>query len=223
VRDGYQRLLRPRASDRELINASRVASALVAVAGIIVGMRAANIDEIFAWIMMALGTAVLMPNFFRWFWWRFNGWGYAVGTVCGVISAIVAVKWFSDVPVYESFFVFLGISIVASVGASLLTPPTDMTTLADFYRRIRPPGFWGPVKKVVLAENPNTPFDSFGRDLACLVVIMAMLHSLYAASCYACTKVWSSFAWCVAIVAVSTVVLYFLWYKHLPEKDEAAL
>ncbi len=220
VRDGYQRILRPKASNKELVHASRVASGLVALAGILVGMQAKNIDVIFAWIMMALGTAVLMPNFFRWFWWRFNGWGYAVGTICGVVAAIVSIVWFSDVPIYKSFFVLLCISIVASVGASLFTPPTDMTALADFYRRIRPPGFWGPVKKVVLAENPKTPFDSFGRDLVNLGVIMLGLHSLYAASCYACTKVWSSFAVTVVIVAVCTVVLYFLWYKHLPDKDE---
>ena len=107
VRDGYQRLLRPKASDRELVNASRVASGLVALAGIVVGTQATNIDQIFAWIMMVLGTAVLMPNVFRWFWWRFNGWGYAVGTISGVVAAIISVVWFSDVPVYKSFFVFL--------------------------------------------------------------------------------------------------------------------
>jgi solute:Na+ symporter, SSS family len=220
VRDGYQQLLRPKASERELVNASRVSCGLVALAGIVVGMQATNIDQIFAWIMVVLGTAVLMPNFFRWFWWRFNGWGYAVGTICGVVVAIISVVWFSDVPIYKSFFVFLAISIGVSVAASLLTPPTEMERLADFYRRIRPPGFWGPVKKVVLAENPDTPLDSFGRDLACLGVIMLGLHSLYAASCYACTKVWSSFAGTCAIVAVCAVVLYFLWYKNLPDKNE---
>jgi Na+/proline symporter len=220
VRDGYQRVLRPKASDRELVNASRAASVLVAVAGIIVGTQATNIDQIFAWIMMVLGTAVLMPNVFRWFWWRFNGWGYAVGTISGVVAAIISVVWFSDVPVYKSFFVFLTISTVVSVVASLVTAPTEMDRLADFYRRIRPPGFWGPVKKVVLAENPDTPIDSFGRDLACLGVIMLGLHSLYAASCYACTKVWSSFAMSCAVVVISAIVLYFLWYKNLPDKNE---
>jgi hypothetical protein len=98
-----------------------------------------------------------------------------------------------------------------------------MERLADFYRRIRPPGFWGPVRKVVLAEHPDTPIDSFGRDLACLGVIMLGLHSLYGASCYACTKVWSSFAVSCGTVAVCTIVLYFLWYKNLPDKDEAVI
>ncbi|MCX7426588.1 MAG: hypothetical protein NTW96_13315 [Planctomycetia bacterium] len=220
VRDGYQRVLRPKASDRELVNASRAASVLVAVAGIIVGTQATNIDQIFAWIMMVLGTAVLMPNVFRWFWWRFNGWGYAIGTISGVVAAIISVVWFSDVPVYKSFFVFLAISTVVSVVASLVTAPTEMDRLADFYRRIRPPGFWGPVKRVVLAENPDTPIDSFGRDLACLGVIMLGLHSLYGASCYACTKVWSSFAMSCAVVVICAIVLYFLWYKNLPDKNE---
>jgi solute:Na+ symporter, SSS family len=220
VRDGYQRLLRPKASDSELVWASRAASALVALAGILVGVQATNIDMIFKWIMLVLGTAVLMPNVFRWFWWRFNGWGYAVGTILGVIASVVSVVFFSDVPVYRSFFVFLTISVVASVGASLLTPPTEMQTLVDFYRRIRPPGFWGPVKKAALADNPHLPLDSFTRDLVCLGVIMLGLHSLYAASCYACTKVWSSFALTCAIVAGCAVALYFLWYKNLPDKNE---
>ncbi|MCC6127168.1 MAG: hypothetical protein IT426_19575 [Pirellulales bacterium] len=222
VRDGYQQFLRPKATDKELIHASRVASALVALGGIFVGMKAENIDAIFKWIMMVLGTAVLMPNVLRWFWWRFNGWGYAAGTVSGVAVSIVSATWFFDAPLYISFYIFFSVGMVASVAAALLTPPTEMDKLVDFYRRIRPPGFWGPVKKVALAENPNMPFDSFGRDLACLFLIMFGLHNLYSGSCHACTKVWSSFAMNVVNVALSAYVLYFLWYKNLPDKEEGA-
>lgn len=220
VRDGYQRLLRPKASDYELVQASRVASALIALAGILVGTQAKNIDVIFAWIMMVLGTAVLMPNVLRWFWWRFNGWGYGVGTITGVICAIISVVCFSEVPIYTSFFVLLAISVVASVGTSLVTRPVEMDTLVTFYRRIRPPGFWGPVRRRVLAENPAAPRDSFARDLTCLGIIMAGLHCLYAASCYACIKMWFSFAATVVGVVGCAIVLYFLWYKHLPDKNE---
>jgi solute:Na+ symporter, SSS family len=223
VRDGYQQLLRPKASQRELIHASRIASALVALGGIWVGMQAENIDAIFKWIMMVLGTAVLMPNVLRWFWWRLNGWGYAVGTVSGVAASIVSVTWFSYIPIYKSFFILLCLSIVTSIAAALLTPPTEMEKLVDFYRRIRPPGFWGPVKKVALAENPHLPSDSFGRDLACLFMIMFGLHNLYSGSCHACTKVWSAFAMNVVSVALSAYVLYFLWYKNLPEKNEGVI
>jgi len=221
VRDGYQQLVRPKASDRELVQASRVASALVALGGILVGVQATNIDVIFAWIMMTLGTAVLMPNVLRWFWWRFNGWGYAVGTFCGVASAIAAAIWFADAPVYQTFPLFLAISVASSVAASLLTPPTELPTLKDFYRRIRPPGFWGPVKAAALAEDPQMPFDSFARDVVCFVVAIVGLHGLYLASSFACTKQWTALAVALAVACVSAIPLYFIWYKNLPDKNEA--
>jgi Na+/proline symporter len=59
--DGYHRLLRPEASQRELVIASRLASVLIIAAGIFVGMQATNINMIFEWIMMVLGGAVLVP------------------------------------------------------------------------------------------------------------------------------------------------------------------
>lgn len=190
------------------------------VAGILVGMQARNIDTIFAWIMIILGTAVLMPNVLRWFWWRFNGWGYAMGTLCGVLAAVISAIWFIDVPIYISFFVLLAISNVTSVSASLLTRPTEMETLKGFYRRIRPPGAWGPVKAAVLAETPDMPFDSFAKDLFSAVIAGVGLHCLFMSSCYACTKQWHSFMATLLVVGISAVVLYFTWYKNLPEKDE---
>jgi SSS family solute:Na+ symporter len=220
VRDGYQQFLRPRASSRELIWASRVSSGLVIVAGILVGMQAANIDVIFAWIMIILGTAVLMPNVLRWFWWRFNGWGYAVGTLCGVASAIISAIWFADTPVYVSFFVLLAISTTTSLVASLLTRPAELETLKAFYRRIRPPGLWGPVKAAVLSEDPQTPVDCFAKDLLSTVIAGAGLHCLFMSSCYACTKQWTAFAAALVAVGVSALGLYFTWYRSLPSKDE---
>jgi len=220
VRDGYQQFLRPKAGSRELIWASRGASLLLIVAGILVGMQARHIDTIFAWIMIILGTAVLMPNVLRWFWWRFNGWGYAVGTLFGVGSAIVSAIWFADVPVYVSFFVLLAISVLTCVIASAVTPPTELNTLKDFYRRIRPPGLWGPVKAAVLSEDPQTPIDCFAKDLLSAVIAGAGLHCLFMSCCYACTKQWEAFATALLAVGVSAMVLYFTWYRNLPEKDE---
>ncbi|MHC4799599.1 MAG: sodium:solute symporter family transporter, partial [Planctomycetota bacterium] len=94
VKDGYQNFLRPKASSTELVYAGRVCSGLVIVAGIAVGMQAKNIDTIFGWIMLTLGTAVLMPNVLRWFWWRFNGIGFAVGTLAGIFASLIVAVWF---------------------------------------------------------------------------------------------------------------------------------
>jgi len=224
VRDGYQHFLRPKASARELIHASRACSALVIVAGIAVGMQARDINAIFEWIMMTLGTAVLMPNVLRWFWWRFNGTGFAVGTLAGVIASVAVALWYSDAPLHETFPILFGMSTVTSVIASLLTPPTEMETLKDFYCRIRPAGWWGPVKRAVAAEGKiaDLPKDTFRMDIATAIIGGVGLQALFLTSTYATTHQWSALSWSLVVVAVCAVVLYFTWYKHLPDENEGA-
>lgn len=220
VRDGYQNFLRPRASSRELVRASRVASGLIIVAGILVGMQAKNIDSIFSWIMITLGTAVLMPNVLRWFWWRFNGVGYAVGTLAGIIASLAAAVWFSDIPIYWTFPVLFGISTVSSVVATLLSPAADMATLREFYRRIRPAGCWQPVKRAILTDGGKLHQDSFGIDILAALIGSVGLQALFLTSSYACTHQWHAFVTAILVVAGCGIALYFLWYKNLPDENE---
>lgn len=220
VRDGYQLFLSKNASDRELKWANRAASLVVVIGGILVGMTASNIDTIFNWIMMILGTAVLVPNVLRWFWWRFNGWGFAVGTLVGTAAAIAAPVLFPKAPVYSSFFVLLGISVFSSVVATVLTPPTARKTLEDFFSRVHPPGAWRPVREAVLAGSPVRVTDSFVRDLVAAVIIAVGLQGLFLASCYACTHQWTAFAVALAVAALCGAVSYWTWYLALPAADE---
>jgi SSS family solute:Na+ symporter len=218
--DLYQRLVRPRASQRELVNASKLFSVLIIVAGIVVGMQATDINVIFEWIMMVLGTAVLMPNVLRWFWWRFNGWGYAVGTLVGVAAAIAQVTGFGDTPSYVTFPILLAISVISSVVASLVTAPTDMDTLTDFCRRIRPAGAWGPVRRELEARGEAAAKPRFGMDLLTVVIGTVGVQALWLMSTYAVTHQWTAFGVAGIVVLLSTFGLYFTWYKVLPDKDE---
>jgi Na+/proline symporter len=220
VRDLYNNILRPKASNRELVRASRICSVLIIIAGILVGMQARNIDQIFGWIMMTLGTAVLMPNVLRWFWWRFDGFGYAVGTIIGIVASFVVVLFFNHIPIYKTFPVLFAISTVSSIAASLISKPTDMETLKDFYCRIRPAGIWKPVRKALLTENTEFQRDSFALDLISGTIAAIGFQSLYLISTYICTKQWKSVWISVAVMTICSIILYFTWYKHLPDKDE---
>ena len=155
--DLYQRLLRPKASQRELVNVSKVCSVLIIAAGIVVGMQATNINVIFEWIMMVLGTAVLMPNVLRWFWWRFNGWGYAVGTLVGVAAAIAQVTAFGDTPSYVTFPILFAISVVSSIVASLVTGRPTWTRCTEFLPAHPPGRGWGPVRRELEARGEAPP------------------------------------------------------------------
>jgi SSS family solute:Na+ symporter len=224
VRDGYQHFIRRNAGSPELVAASRVSSAIVIVAGIAVGMQATDINVIFEWIMMTLGTAVLMPNVLRWFWWRFNGVGFAVGTLAGVLASIGVAIGYADAPLYKTFPILFGISTISSVAASLVTGPTPMETLIDFYCRIRPAGWWGPVRRAMAVsgrEAPTFPNDRFAMDVLTAIIGGIGLQALFLTSTYATTHQWAAVVVSLVVAALCGVCLYFTWYKHLPAKDEA--
>jgi Na+/proline symporter len=129
VRDVYQRYLRPRASDRELVYASYAASILFILVGISISLFAGSINTMFTWIMATLGAGVLMPNVLRWYWERLNGWGYFAGTATGmVLSLIQAILESTKVlaqPIYVTFpFLAIAVMIVAVIVALLTHRPT---------------------------------------------------------------------------------------------------
>ncbi len=92
-----------------------------------------------------MGLAV--PLLLRWYWWRFNGYGFAVGTLAGMIAAIASqaiILPFFRHSQYQELILFLVPSLFALAGciiATLLTPPTDILVMENFYNVTRPFGF----------------------------------------------------------------------------------
>ena len=165
MRDLWQPLFRPQADEKHLVRASYVATIAIVVAGILIGLYASSIRQVWDWIMMALGAAFVIPNVFRWYWWRFNGTGYAAGTLVGLAGAMpllfMSLKGIEP-PIYFTFPALCGISLVASLLGTYLSRPTDETTLINFYRNVRPFGWWGPIRSRagLTAEELRSPGES---------------------------------------------------------------
>ena len=220
VHDLYRKHVRPNSDERHLIRASRAASGLIVAGGIAIGMLARDINAIFEWIMMALGTGVLMPNVLRWFWWRFNGMGFAVGTLVGVGSAIASTVLLPDVHGEVVFLILLAISTISSVAATLASSPTDLETLKAFYRRVRPPGFWAPVAEALHDDGVDAKPEPFLWDAASAVVAGIGLQALFLASTYVVTHQWNALTVALFLVIAAAAILEFTWRRRLPSADE---
>jgi Na+/proline symporter len=216
VRDVWQPLFRPDADERHLVRYSYIATIGVVVAGIVVGLNAESIRSIWGWIMMALGGAVIMPNVLRWYWWRLNGWGYAAGTLGGIVLSL-AVLFFPDMPAYVQFPLISIGSLLACLVASLATAPDEPETLRTFYRTVRPIGIWRPVRATCglapreLADPAESPWRTVGNTLvACCGVTGLYLFPMYLVGhWYGRAGVWFGVFLCAA------TVLYFTWYRYL--------
>ena len=101
--------------------------------------------------------------------------------------------------------------------ATLKTPPDDLQMLMEFYRRVRPWGWWGPVREAVLAADPSFPVNrDFRRDALNVVVGTIVQTALVALPIYVVVRRFDSTAACLALIAVGGAILKKTWYDRLP-------
>ena len=218
VRDFLQPSVLRHAPDRVLVMASRIATISVVVVGIAIGFRAQSIAQIWNWIMMALGAGVIIPNVLRWYWWRMTGWGYAAGTLGGIVCSII-VLFFPEAPMYVMFPPIVATSLVASIVGSFLTSPVESDVLVGFYRTVRPFGLWKPVREAAeLTEaERSVRGESAGRQIFNTVVGMVAVTGFYLFPMYLVGH-WHLYALALLGTALAAcVVLAFTWYPYLPE------
>jgi SSS family solute:Na+ symporter len=154
LNDIYRRHVRTQATAREYLLASRVITAATLAAAYLLAM-AIDPRQLEAWVLF-MNSAVIVFSlplaWLKWFWWRMNVWGEAVGTL-GSFPLAWAV-WFawgfgdtSRYPFWYGFAILFVSGWVAILAVTLLTPPEPDEVLRRFYLTVRPMGFWGPVAR----------------------------------------------------------------------------
>ena len=218
VRDLWQPLFRGRAKESTLILASYVATLALVAAGVLIGCRADSIAQVWNWAMMALTAGVIVPCVLRWYWWRLNGWGFAMGVLAGTALSIALPQAIPDLPDYHLFFLTTAGSLVACVAAALATPPTDRRVLREFLETVRPFGFWGPVRAETAPLSPErAQRESPSRAALNTALAVAALTALYLGPMYLVGHWFTHAATCGALFIGAVIVLAFTWYRHLPE------
>ncbi|MEP6903525.1 MAG: sodium:solute symporter, partial [Actinomycetota bacterium] len=224
VNDLYKTYLNPAASNRTLIYASYVGSALILAVGMIVGGYISSITAITLWIVSGLYGGYTAANMLKWYWWRLNGYGYFWGMLVGIVSAMLlpVVKSYiapNTNDVYAFPFIVL-FSFIGCVAGSLLTAPVNEETLKTFYRNVRPWGFWKPVYEMIRAEDASLqPNKDAVRDLSNSAVGIVWQLMLVTIPLYVVFRNLTAVLICGGIFLATTVFLKIRWYNHL-EKDE---
>lgn len=222
IRDIYQRYVVPRATASHYVKASYVASIAMILVGITISTRSHSIDAMLRWILGFLGSAVLVPNVLRWYWWRLTGYGFAAGIWTGMLLSlgysISGVEW----PDYVVIPVLSGISALACIVVTLATATPNLDTLGNFYRTTQPAGFWGPVARHVARQDPTFRKESFVPDLVNLLLGMVWLGALYVGPSYLVAHQWKAAGICGLIVVVGAILLAVLWYPRLPKESAAS-
>ncbi len=230
VNDIYKRFINPHASPRTYVRLSYVSSFAVVLVGGAIGWYVASVNSVVLWIVSGLWGGYTASNVLKWYWWRFNGYGYFWGMVTGISGSLILPSVLPHVPLVKEvlqahsvnldvalvFPLVFAIALAGCLAGTLLTKAEEDEVLKDFYRRVRPWGFWDPILAKVLAEDPAFERNKdFWRDMFNVVVGIVWQVSLVALPCYFVIQKFSAALVTVAIVAVTLIALKFTWYNHL--------
>ncbi|MEJ2679316.1 MAG: sodium:proline symporter, partial [Gemmatimonadota bacterium] len=208
--DIYARFLRPRAGDRELVAAARVASVIVTVIGATAAFYAHNVTTVYR-LILAVGTGPGLVLILRWYWWRINAWAELTAMVAGFLLGAFFMWRIAD------FGMVLTLTAVASlavwVPVMLLTRPESEEKLEAFYRRVRPggPGWRRQRERTGLPSAQDLRRD-LARVGAGLMVLFGAMFSIGGLLLLRYTT--------MVIMAVVGVVGYF-WLHALGRPREA--
>lgn len=227
VNDIYKKYFKPVATDKHYIKASHIASFAIVILGVIMGFFAGSINSITLWITSALYGGYVAANFLKWIWWRFNGWGYFWGMTAGLLVAtfqflldnnkdtFAVGSWLYDMAQIPAIYMFPFIFVVSLLGSflgTLLTPATSMETLKDFYKNVRPWGWWGPVYKALQKDDSTvTKNTDFTSDMLNCIVGIVWQSSMILLPIYLLIRDYPKMWVSLLAFIITSVILKFTW------------
>lgn len=218
VNDIYIKYLKKDATAKQASRANYFVGIIVVIVSICFGVLAQDVNSVLQWITGALYGSYIAANILKWHWWRFNGKGFAWGMAGGIIPALILpmIPYFDGILPLYYFPIILFFSIIGCIWGTYSAPAPNMEVLKTFYIKTCPWGFWEPVHKQVIAENPDfKKTGSARRDLSNVAVGIIWQTALVAAPIYLVLKQFWYCAIAVMIIGAATVVLKKNWYDKL--------
>lgn len=196
VNDVYRRFMVRDRTEAHYVLASRVSVALLAVVAALAAWQMTSIQR--GWIyIIELTAGVAFVWMLRWYWWRVNAWAEIAAMASSLVLAngriitaglarvgVLPAEWVETLAVFygpEYDFVRASVIVLIStivwVTVAFATPPDAPDRLEEFYRKVRPGGWWGPVA----ARAPDVQVEGtagqrwFGFTLSVTFLYSALL------------------------------------------------
>jgi Na+/proline symporter len=222
VNDIYRKYINDKADDKTYLRLSYIVTASIVVIGVWFGLAGGNIQARTDWIVGLLYGSYVASNMLKWIWWRFNGYGFFFGMASGMLGVVVippllmAMGW--QLLAIEQFPFLFAFALLGSIGGCLLTQPESDEVLKNFYRQTRPWGFWGPIAKQVLAEEPEFKVNkNFSRDMFNILVGIVWQMTLVVIPIFLVIRGYTGLFASIAVFAVCSVLLKKYWWDRLED------
>ena len=236
VHDIYRRFFRPDRTERHYVIAGQVATVGLIVVAAVIAKNMGSIEK--AWkFVMAMGSGIGLVLILRWFWWRINAWSeisaLAVSflATCGfeVLAAMQTMQLgepyvlFGRDPVvaghpfpfHLQLLVVVALSLVTWISVTFATRPESPAKLEEFYRRVRPGGWWGVTGASIPDEGRAVTRHFIGNFIAGMAFIWGGMFAIG----YTVLHKWN---WAIPSAIAMVVGFAWIWYSVLRGGEDQA-
>jgi len=219
VNDFYRRFLVRTASEKHYVRAGQlymIPMAAISAALAIYADSLLNIIFVVTSVMSGYWTVM----FIRWIWWRVNAWSEIAGLVGSISISLISIylpatqKWWAPEFMEEYFghrmiFIMVG-SLAVWLLVTLMTNPTEEVVLDHFYEKVRPPGFWYPVRQR-LCLDPDITWSTVAK--CWIIMLLGIFGPLVGLLKLSFGEFWVGIL--LTLIGFTAIVLGIRMAKHL--------
>jgi Na+/proline symporter len=216
VNDIYLKYINPNAPTKRIIYMNYLSGTIVVAIGVTLGFFTKDVNSILQWIVSGLYGGYIAANVFKWYWWRFNANGFFWGMLAGIAGALVFSHFFDGIQFLYYFPVLFLISIAGCLAGTYSAPPTETEVLKNFYKTVRPWGFWKPIYQMVINEDPSFVANKrFKLDMFNVVLGIIAQLCLTILPMYVVLWMKLPLLLTVSILAIIIIILKKTWWNKL--------
>ena len=223
VHDFYRRFFVKDKSETHYVSMGRVFTVLLMVFSAFFALFLNNSLQAFG-IILQIGAGTGLIFILRWFWYRVNVYSELTAMI---VSFLVAIMFEFIIPnnfsVEEKLIIGVTITTISWLIVTLITPPSSMETLQNFYKKIQP---GGPGWKKVIEESEAKGINITGKKekwdvpsgILCMLFGSISVYSILFGIGYLLYSKTTTGIIFMLISVVSVIVLMKFW-KRLSTED----
>lgn len=234
VNDLYRPYLIKGKSERHYVVTTKMVMVLASIATIMIGVFADDILYLgYLAITITLGGGWI--KLLRLIWWRTNGTAEVAAQIFALIifilllatpignKLILGIMGWMGLQGNDAFIVIRNLTAGLSCTTFALlimafSKPEPMDKLCSFYRRMRPFGFWGPVRRQ-LGGSVRQP-DSIGVQIALTLTSLAVVWGAFFGAMSFLLAFWQSFAASILLMITGAYGSYLFIRRLYPDGEE---
>ncbi len=209
--------------DRAQVRISRIVTVGIMALSLVITTQITSISGVWEFILEC-GAGLGLVLILRWYWWRINAWSEITATIIPFIAYGIGKLLLEPqlgagfVENRGTFYFTVGITTIAWLLVTYITPAVDRDKLKSFYSRVRPDGAW---EKVARDMGEQGESNSLGGLLVCWISSVALVYSvLFLTGDLILGRYGSAFIYGGSALAAFLVLRYAMGHTRIFRREE---